>query len=326
MVSTFTPNVQLEEPARGDDVGTWDTPVNSNMTLIDLIAGGIATISAAAGSVVLSAAQFKSNNITFNSTLIASITVTFPTSFIKPYTVGHVATGSTAYTITLGTTATGGQVIALPPGEFIDVFNDGTNLKFRNLGRVGQYWDYGGSSVPAWVSGCTVPPYLNCDGTTFSSGTYPQLYAVLGSTTLPDSRGRTRAILNQGTGRMTSAGGGVDGNTLSAAGGTETITLAAAQIPAISAAGANTITVYPLANSAYNFPITTGQWSVAATGGSGFYSVAWPESGGANASLTYTNYCQATNTISVVSNNTGGGAHINVQPTYIGGLTLIRAA
>jgi hypothetical protein len=26
MASTFTPNIQLEEPARGDDVGTWDTP------------------------------------------------------------------------------------------------------------------------------------------------------------------------------------------------------------------------------------------------------------------------------------------------------------
>ena len=37
MASTFTPNIQLNEPARNDDVGTWDTPVNSNMTLIDLV-------------------------------------------------------------------------------------------------------------------------------------------------------------------------------------------------------------------------------------------------------------------------------------------------
>ncbi|MEH2547137.1 hypothetical protein V1283_003782 [Bradyrhizobium sp. AZCC 2262] len=28
MVSTFTPNIQLEEPARGDQVGFWHTPVN----------------------------------------------------------------------------------------------------------------------------------------------------------------------------------------------------------------------------------------------------------------------------------------------------------
>jgi hypothetical protein len=34
MVSTFMPNVQLEEPARGDDI--WDTPMNNNTGAIDL--------------------------------------------------------------------------------------------------------------------------------------------------------------------------------------------------------------------------------------------------------------------------------------------------
>ena len=43
MASTFTPNIQLEEPARNDDVGVWDTPVNNNMTLVDLVVGAIAS-------------------------------------------------------------------------------------------------------------------------------------------------------------------------------------------------------------------------------------------------------------------------------------------
>jgi len=113
------------------------------------------------------------------------------------------------------------------------VFNDGNNFKFLGLGRVGTYWDYAGSSVPAWVSGCTTPPYLNCDGTTFSSATYPQLTVILGGTTLPDSKGRARFTLNQGSGRITSSGG-IDGNTAYASGGVQTNTLSATNLPSLA--------------------------------------------------------------------------------------------
>src|SRR5712671_283737 len=175
MVSTFTPNIQWEEPARGDQVGTWDTPVNGNSTLIDLVAGAINTISLNNSPVVLAAAQFQSKSITFNSTLTGSVAITFPTSFHKSYEIRNICTGSSAFVITLGTTVAGGKVVCCPPGESVDVVNNGTDLYFHNLERVGSYWDYAGSSVPAWVSGCTVAPYLNCDGTAFSSATFPQL-------------------------------------------------------------------------------------------------------------------------------------------------------
>jgi hypothetical protein len=238
MVSTFTPNIQLEEPARGDYVGTWDTPVNANMTLLDLIAGGRTTISGAAGSVVLAAAQFQCKTITFNSTLLASITVTFPTSFTKSYEIYHTCTGSSAFVITLQTTAAGGQAICCPPGEICEVINDGTNIRFKNFGRVGSYWDYGGSSVPAWVSGCSVPPYLNCDASTFSAATFPQLAVILGSTTLPDRRGTIGYTLNQGTGRLTTALGGLDGNTLGSVKTTQ-VTLSTSNLPPYTPSGTN---------------------------------------------------------------------------------------
>src|SRR5882672_4854572 len=139
MVSTFTPNIQLEEPARGDQVGVWDTPVNSNMTTIDKVAGAITTISLNNSPVVLGAAQYQSKQITFNSTLTGSVAITFPTSFHKSYEIQNLCTGSSAFIITLATTAAGGQAIGVPPGETIDCFNDGTNLKFKNLGRVGSH-------------------------------------------------------------------------------------------------------------------------------------------------------------------------------------------
>src|SRR5882672_5514277 len=152
MVSTFTPNLQLEEPARGDQVGTWDTPVNNNETLIDLVAGAINTISLNNSPVVLAAAQFQSKGITFNSTLTGSVAITFPTSFKKSYEIQNLCTGSSAFTITLLTTAAGGAGICCPPGEWMECVNDGVNIKFKNLGRIGSYWDYAGSSVPNWVS------------------------------------------------------------------------------------------------------------------------------------------------------------------------------
>jgi hypothetical protein len=213
MVSTFTPNIQIEEPARGDDVGIWDGPVNSNMTLLDLTIGAINTIGLNNSNIILSAAQFRSKGITFNSTLTGSVVATFPTSFTKSYEIQNQCTGSSAFTITLATTAAGGQAICCPPGITIDCFNDGTNIKFKNLPPIGSLWDYAGSSVPNWVSGCTVAPWLNCDGTAISSSVYPFLPVVLGSSLLPDIRGVTRYALGQGTGRLTTALGGLDGTT-----------------------------------------------------------------------------------------------------------------
>jgi len=321
MVSTFTPNIQLEEPARGDDVGTWDTPVNNNMTLIDLVCGAINTISLNNSNVVLTAAQYKSKQITFNSTLTGSVTITFPTSFTKSYEIQNLCSGTSAFTITLQTTA-GGQVIGVPPGETIDCFNDGTNIKFKNLGRVGAYWDYAGSSVPNWVGACTVAPYLDCNGTTFSSATYPALATILGSTTLPDFRGRAAYYLNEGTTHLTSGGAGIDGNTLFATGGNNGTTLVAGNIPTLNSAGTNTITVN-ISGGVYNFAAVNNSINgtgTATSGGSNYVpfspGVTWSSfnsmSGSNGINVSYTN-----------------GSPTPVQattPGIVSGLRLIRAA
>lgn len=201
-MSTFTPNLQYEQVARGGDVGTWDTPTNSNWAISDLVVGGIAVIPVNNSNIVLTAAQFQCRNLTFNSTLTGSITVTLSASFTKSYEIRNLATGSSAFTITLETTG-GGNVICCPPGQTIDIFNDGINVGFKNLPPVGTYIDWAVSATPAWVSGCTIPPYLPCVGGTFSGSVYPALAALLGGTTLPDRRGTVGANLDQGAGRLT---------------------------------------------------------------------------------------------------------------------------
>src|SRR5262249_40032001 len=123
MVSTFTPNIGLEEPARGDFVGTWDTPVNADWTLLDLVIAGKTTISLNNSNVIRSAAQYECATIILTSTLTGSVQIPFPTSFTKQYNVYHTGTGSSPFTIPLNTTAASGESICAPPGRFVTVIN-----------------------------------------------------------------------------------------------------------------------------------------------------------------------------------------------------------
>jgi microcystin-dependent protein len=306
MVSTFTPNIQLEEPARGDDVGTWDTPVNANTTLIDLVVGGVTTISLNNSNVVLSAAQFQCNTIAFNSTLTGSVIITFPTSFTKCYNILNQCTGSSAFTITLTTTGSSAVYLCPPPRDNISIINIAGQLSFQNLGRVGSYWDYAGSSIPNWVSGCSLPPYLNCDGTTFSSAAYPALATVLGGNTLPDSKGRQRLTLDQSAGRLSSATIGFSPNTVGAAGGSQNVTLTTSNLPPYTPSGTITSSEYAWNNNAGSV----------ALGGAGGGPGAAPDTA-------------LHPIVGTIVGTPQGGVSLPfsiIEPAYIGGLTLIRSA
>lgn len=306
MASTFTPNIGLEEPARGDDVGVWDVPVNNNMTQIDLPIGGIATQALNNSNVVLSAAQFRSKGITFNSTLTGSVTITFPTSYTKSYEFFHSCTGSSAFTITLTTTAAGGEAICCPPGQWFECVNDGTNIRFKNFGGpIGSYFDYCGSSTPNWNDGCTKPPYLNCAGGTFSATTYPQLAVVLGSTTLPDARGRARFVLDQSAGRISSAATGFGGSSVGSGGGAQTTTLSSQNMPPI-----------PITDPGHTHT-TVGLYPQSGAGGGNMATT-----GNANG---YTSVIVNSATTGITAGSSSPTSLTNLPPAYIGGLTLIRA-
>lgn len=303
MVSTFTPNISLEEPARGDQVGTWDTPVNANMTLIDLVVGGAATIALAGAPVVLAAAQFQAKTIVFSSTLTANVAITFPTSFTKSYEILNQTTGSSNFIITLQSTAAAGAVIGVPPGEMVEVANIAGSFVYKNLGRVGSYWDHGGSSVPHWVSGCTIPPYLQCDGTAFSSATYPHLRNFLGSATLPDSKGRTRYTIDGGTNRISVIAGN---NTVGTGGGDQALQT---HTHTGTTGDANADHTH-----SYNAPNSVpGQ-----TGGGAF-------AGTTGGTATQTGGISAQHQHAFTTGAAGTGASQNMPPLYIGGITLIRA-
>lgn len=215
-----TANKFLNRPSTGGEIGTWGDSYNENMVILDRALGGTASVTLSNVPVALSSDQYQNVYLSFNGTLTGSVTITFP-SVGSFYSVSNVTLNSSVFNVVL--TAGAGQSVGVPPGgDFIDIMTDGTNVKYRNLGRIGSYIDMGSTGVPGWVTACTVPPYLYCNGGTFSSATYPTLTTILGSTTLPDCRGRARFDINNGSGRLSNP---INGDTLFAAGGADNIVL-----------------------------------------------------------------------------------------------------
>lgn len=310
MADPLTVNKSLAQPVVGSDVGTWGNPVNANTAIIDASFGGVTTIPLTNSNVVLSSAQYQNQFIRLTGVLGANVQLTFPPlgSF---YTIVNDTTSSAFY-VTMQTTVAGGRVIGMPSGSMIDTIVDGTHARFRNLPSVGTYWDYAGSSTPAWVDACTIPPFLYCNGTSFSSVTYPTLSTLFNGVTLPDFRGRSAFQLNDTSSRLQSSVGGVDGNTIFAAGGNATIALSSTHLPSmtfITSDVGHTHTVTHNANS----------------GGTG------PEQSGAAGNIgNFTNsatFTVSSNVTGVSVNSGGSGTPVQLLPPFqVIGIRLVRAA
>ena len=314
----FTVNKNLNQMINGSNVGVWDGPTNSNWGIVDTSLGGTAVVPVAGSNVVLSPTQYQSVFINFTGALSASITVTFPAILSGFYTVQNLTSNSSAFGITLNTTAAGGQAIGMSPGEPVDIFSDGTNIKYRDLGRIGTYWDYAGSSVPAWVVNCTVPPYLNCDGTAFSSATYPILATILGTNTLPDSRGRFRAALNAGTARLTAANS-INGDVRFSGGGNELLMAHRHAASIYDAGHTHSVSITTIPGNSF-VSIGSGANGTTAPGNNVAYGVAAQAD---NAGTGVRGWDGGSFDTTYLA---GSGGSQNVPPGYIGGITLIRAA
>lgn len=213
-----TPNLQLYIPLSGADPGTWDVPMNANYSALDAALGQTATIPVTNASVVLSPAQYACGTIIVTGIQTADLGLIFP-AFGRMYNVLNLCSNSTTFVVFIQHAAPGAFVCA-PPGEMVSVATDGTGFRYLGLEpHVGGYWDYAGATVPRWISSCSTPPFLNCDGSAFAPLTYPVLNAVLGGAVLPDLRGRARYTLNQGTARLNA----INGNVIFSAGGANTI-------------------------------------------------------------------------------------------------------
>lgn len=206
------------------------------MVAIDGLIGGVQTISAGAAPIILTApagftatpgagpTQSQNRVLRFTGTLTADVRVTLPLP--GAYLIDNRTTGNFVLSFQ-GATAT--EVVAIDQGEVVEIYNDGANVRFVNLGRVGKLEFWGGlTAMPAWVTACTVKPYLYADGTIYNISDFPWLGAKYlakfggnGITTfgVQDLRGRV-PLAYDGTGtRITAALCGVNGQTMGASGG-----------------------------------------------------------------------------------------------------------
>lgn len=305
---TFTSNKGLGLPVVGGDAGAWGPPLNNNSSILDASLGGFSLISVSSVSGALTLLASNSNNVYlfFSGSITQNTVVTMPT-IGSIYWMDNLTAGSSQFTLTVTSTGASASVIGLPPATLTSIFTASNgSIGYLNLPPVGTYWDYAGSSVPNWVTACSTPPWVNCDGTIISSVTYPNLVNILGGTTLPDSRGRGRSALNQGTGRLNSSNG-VDGNTLLAAGGNQAVTLSSLHLP-------------QLQDIQHTHGYTINGGGTIPVGGAG--------QGGAGAAYELLTTSPFTINSAFTGLTYGSSAQIgtpNVQPTYMGGITMVRA-
>lgn len=128
-MSTTSTNKALTLPANGEYIGTWDQPLNSDLTILDSALGGITRLAATSGgSTTLSAAQYQPLILNVTGTITADVTYIIPSGVGGQWVVQNLTgggynviiktpvvfsgTGSiSGNTLTIATTTTGALTI-----------------------------------------------------------------------------------------------------------------------------------------------------------------------------------------------------------------------
>lgn len=249
----YTVNQYLNVPDTGSLPGSWGTTaVNANMSALDGKLGGFVTISlssattmtlsvpaGAATGLTPGAGPTQSQNalIKFTGTLTGNNTInlTMPGYYI----VQNACASADVYFVKLSPATAGGASVCAPPGQKVWVYFDGTDVDYVDMPAVGSALDLhtNTTTVPVWISNCTIRPYLVKDGSTYSTSSYTALAMLLGSTFggngvttfgVPDERARARIAVDLSVSGATSAritattgGAGVLGSVLGTSGGSQ---------------------------------------------------------------------------------------------------------
>lgn len=314
-----TVNKGYSTPVTGTESGVWGDTLNANFAIIDKNFGGVLSLPITNTNVTLTTSQSQNLAIILSGTLTGNVDIIFPAvgSFYK---IINKTIASTFY-VRLYVTGGLGNIICAPPSNsnFTDVVTDGTDFYYCGLGTTGVVYSYPGTALPAWMSNCTVQPFLYADGSSFNGSTYRQLRDILGGTTLPDLRGRAVFHINDGTGRLTTAQGGVNGNTNLSVGGVDGVTLATTQI-APHTHGVNDPGHSHLVNARANINNSTSPANHILgepSAGFGFFD--------GQATVTMDPDMIETKTTGITNQNTGGGlVHTNMPPAVVYGIPVIK--
>jgi len=319
----------------GADVDTWgDVAVNPNMVAIDGMFCGVQQIAVTNVNVTLTSpagftptpapgpTQSQNRVLQFTGAQSGNVLVTLPLPGV--YTIENNTTGSAALLLSFRGATAATEVISIQQGMRATIYNDGSNVRFTDQGSVGELklWS-SATGPPFWVMGCTVPPYLLCDGAVYTFSQFGALGRWLGSafggngiTTfgVPDLRGRYPLSYDSTGTRVTVAASGIAGQTIGAAQDLQNVILTLAQIPShFHAAGI----FDPQHSHIYVQPASTGN-----TGGGGAFGNS-PQ--GANTGLSSTGVrVNSSNGIDTTYSAGGGLGHVNMPNTQVVGIWVIK--
>ncbi len=119
MPSTFSPNLNLELQATGENNGTWGIKLDAVLSQIDLAAGGRLSLSVAGNSdVTLNATQLQPVRHSFTGALTGNINVVYAAGAGRFYLIQNSTSG--AFTLTVK--PSGGAGVVIPQGVEALVF------------------------------------------------------------------------------------------------------------------------------------------------------------------------------------------------------------
>jgi microcystin-dependent protein len=205
VVSTFTPNLALEIPARGDYPNQWDLPMDATLNTLDTAYGGALSITGlTGGTMVLTQAQANNNILYLSGSLTSNQVVAFPPigGGLKYIVPNVVLNGFGVYVRGNNGNDQNGVMFATQFGIPYGI------LVLPN--RV--FWDYGAcppGSLGNFPIQFTHPGWLPCDGRLASTISQDLLFDLLGyayggsgaSFAVPDYRGYVMPCAdNLGTG------------------------------------------------------------------------------------------------------------------------------
>ena len=139
MTSSFTTNKDLEKPANGDYVDTWDVPLNGDMTILDYALGYKITFNATSGSQTLGTYNHTTKALDTYSyipliiyvtgAISASVTYTIPSGVGGQWIVYNNTTDATGgpWTVTFASGGAGASAV-IERGSKTLIYCDGTNV------------------------------------------------------------------------------------------------------------------------------------------------------------------------------------------------------
>jgi len=138
MVSTYTPNKNIQKPASGDLSGAWAAPVNADWTSIDTAFGSSISFSATAGSQTLTSGISDTYSyiplvINVINSMSANVTYTIPSGVGGQWIVRNTTTDGTGgpWTVTFASGG-GGTSVTIERGISTLIYSDGTNIRYSD--------------------------------------------------------------------------------------------------------------------------------------------------------------------------------------------------